>query len=70
LSATRLANAALSRSATCSGPSVALIPNSTIVKAISAISTITGSSASRKVGGLGAPAGAAAAASPVDTAPA
>jgi hypothetical protein len=53
LNAIRLANEALNRSATCSGPSVALTPKSQIVTAISAISTTTGASASSKLGGLG-----------------
>src|SRR3954451_259217 len=56
LKAIRLANAALSSSATCSGPSVAPMPKSTIVVASSEIRTTMGSSASSSVGARGAPA--------------
>src|SRR5918995_2982249 len=48
-----LAKAALSISATWSGPSVALTPNVTIVSAISRIRTTIGAIASSRLGGLG-----------------
>ena len=53
LRAMRLANAALTISATCSGPSVAPTPKVTIVSAMSRIITTTGSSASSRLGGRG-----------------
>jgi hypothetical protein len=53
LSAIRLAKAALSNNATCSGPSVALIPKRAIVSAINPMSTTTGRTASSRLGGLG-----------------
>src|SRR3954470_3741444 len=53
LKAMRLAKAALSSSATWSGPSVALTPNSEMVSASRPISTTIGSSASRRLGSRG-----------------
>src|SRR5215831_11752708 len=53
LNAIRLAKAALRRSATCNGPSVALMPKSQIVSAIRRIKTTTGSTASSRLGSLG-----------------
>src|SRR4051794_37942565 len=53
LKAMSAANAPLRRSATWSGPSVALTPNSQIVSAINAISTTTGATASTSDGGRG-----------------
>src|SRR6516164_6405926 len=51
------ANVALMNNATCSGPSAAPVPNSTIVKTIRPISTTTGASASSSDGSRGPGAG-------------
>jgi hypothetical protein len=53
LNAIRLANAALRKRATWSGPSVAPTPKSQIDVAISPIRTTIGRSASSRLGGLG-----------------
>jgi hypothetical protein len=53
LNAIRLAKAALSIRATCSGPFVASIPKKMIVRASSAISTTIGRMESSMLGGLG-----------------
>src|SRR6516164_5856635 len=47
------AKVALKNNATCSGPSAAAVPNSTIVSTSRTISTTTGASASRSVGSRG-----------------
>src|SRR5204863_1745300 len=53
LKATRPAKTAAAINAICRGPSVELVPNSTIVRAMSTIRTTTGATASSRVGRRG-----------------